>query len=162
MQERFLAFIKKQLQQSAETAEYFPCGESFVIAFSKPSEAVRFALVVQSRIPLDASEFSIPIRVDIGIYHTGFQTSEEIRNSTQKDRPAPLDLLYICHQIAFLGQPGRILMTQFVSDYAQQVFNEQDFAGLGPLSWVEQGPYIIAGLKNPIDICEVRGESLNA
>jgi serine/threonine-protein kinase len=55
-----------------------------------------------------------------------------------------------------LAKAGQVLMTRAVFDSARQVLKGEDIPGVGPLEWLNHGPYLLKGLDEPLEICEVR------
>ncbi len=53
-----------------------------------------------------------------------------------------------------LGRENQILLTRFAFDAARQVLKGQDLPGIGPLSWLNHGPYLLKGVEEPIEVCE--------
>jgi len=54
-----------------------------------------------------------------------------------------------------LGSDSQILLSRFAFDSARQVLKGEDIAGVGPLSWLNHGTYVLKGVEEPIEICEV-------
>jgi serine/threonine-protein kinase len=54
-----------------------------------------------------------------------------------------------------LAAGGQILLTRGVFDSARQVLKGEDIPGIGPLSWVSHGPYLLKGIEEAVEVCEV-------
>ena len=54
-----------------------------------------------------------------------------------------------------LAAGDQILVTRFVFDNARSVLRGGEIGGVGPLSWMNHGPYRLAGVEEPIEVCEV-------
>ena len=54
-----------------------------------------------------------------------------------------------------LADGGQILLTRGVIDSARQVLKGEDLAGVGPLSWVSHGPYLLKGIEEAVEVREV-------
>src|SRR5437867_11190658 len=46
-------------------------------------------------------------------------------------------------------------MTRAVFDNARRVLKGEDVPEVGPLKWLNHGPYQFKGLEEPIEVCEV-------
>ena len=68
-----------------------------------------------------------------------------------------------CARVMSLAKGGQILMTRSVFDSARQVLKGEKIEGIGPLSWVSHGHYLLKGGEEPIEIFEVaeRSEDLD-
>jgi class 3 adenylate cyclase len=60
-----------------------------------------------------------------------------------------------CARVQSLGEADQILLTRFPFDAARQALRGEDLDGVDPLSWVNHGPYLLKGIEEPIEICEV-------
>jgi class 3 adenylate cyclase len=67
----------------------------------------------------------------------------------------------ICHRVMSLAQGGQILMTRSTFDNARQSLKGQKMVGLQELVWKNHGLYSLAGVQDPVEICEV-GETGSA
>jgi serine/threonine protein kinase/class 3 adenylate cyclase len=144
--------VRQVLALFPEGEEIDTAGDSFFILFTKPSDATRFALLVQSQVRQLAKETGIPVLDRIGI-HVGEVFIDESGEAKAKD-------LYgiqvdTSARIMALAQADQILMSRFAFDNARQVLRGQDLEGLGPLSWLNHGPYLAKGVDEPLEICEV-------
>ena len=77
-------------------------------------------------------------------------------------RPGPaaaLDLhglsVDLCARVMGLAQGGQILLTRAVFDSARQMLKGEDIEGVGPLTWASHGRYLLKGVDEPVEICEV-------
>jgi serine/threonine protein kinase len=66
--------------------------------------------------------------------------------------------LTACARVMSLAAGGQILLTRAVFDSARQVLKGEDIPPVGPLTWVNHGPYLLKGVEEPVEVCEV-GES---
>ncbi|MBI3418085.1 MAG: protein kinase [Verrucomicrobia bacterium] len=60
-----------------------------------------------------------------------------------------------CSRLMSLAKANQVLMTRPVFDNARQVLRGQDLAGVGALAWMNHGPYILKGVEEALEICEV-------
>lgn len=136
-----------------EGEEIGTAGDSFFLVFAKPSEAVRFALLLQARLRETSGEGSVELLDRIGI-HIGEVIIEERPGSSK-----PKDLygiqVDICARVMLLGQGDQILMTRSTFDNARQVLKGQELPNLGPLTWTSHGSYLLQGVDEPLEVCEV-------
>ena len=54
-----------------------------------------------------------------------------------------------------LAEGNQILLTRSAFDNARQVLKGQDIEGVEILSWLNHGPYLLKGVEEPLEICEV-------
>lgn len=149
---RHHALIRQILSGFKEGEEIETAGDSFLIVFSKPSDAVKFALMVQSRVRALVQE-GHPISDRIGI-HVG-EVFIEGQSSSGGHKALSGIHVDTCARVMSLGQGNQILMTRFAFDSARSVLKGEDIDGVGPLSWLNHGPYAVKGVEEPLEICEV-------
>lgn len=147
------AVVRELLDRFPESREIDTAGDSFFLVFVKPSDAVKFALQMQSAIRKLAQEMKQPLADRIGI-HAG-EVFIEDRQGSRK----PLDLFGIqvdsAARVMSLAEANQILVTRFVFDNARQLLRGEEFPDIGPLSWLSHGPYMLKGVEEPLEICEV-------
>jgi len=150
--QRHHALVRDVLRQFPEGEEIETAGDSFLIIFTKPSDAVKFSLLLQARLRELADTAGIAIRDRIGI-HAGEVFIEE-----QSGPGATKNLFGMqvdtAARVMSLAGAGQTLMTRFVFDNARQVLKGQDLPGIGELLWLSHGPYLLKGVEEPLDICE--------
>ena len=61
-----------------------------------------------------------------------------------------------------LAEGGQILCSRAVFDDARQALRGTDLPGIGPLVWHNHGPYLLKGVEDPFEICEVGEEGIAA
>jgi WD40 repeat protein/serine/threonine protein kinase/class 3 adenylate cyclase len=154
---RHHSIVRELLSCFDRAEEISTAGDSFFLVFAKPSDAVKFALLLQARLRALAKKTGQPVLDRIGI-HVGEVVIEE-----QAAPGKPRDFYGIqvdtCARVMSLGKGGQTLLTRFAFDNARQVLKGQDLEGLSNLSWVNHGFYLLAGVEEPTEICEV-GEAL--
>ena len=127
-------------------------GDSFFIVFAKPSDAVRFALLLQAKLRESAKETKRKLLDRVGI-HVGEVFIEEAEGSKLNDcYGIQVDS---CARVMSLGEGDQILMTRFAFDNARQVMKGQEIEGIGETQWVNHGMYNLKGVEEPLEICEV-------
>ena len=124
-------------------------GDSFFIVFAKPSDAVRFALQLQSKLRQAARETKMKLYDRVGI-HVGEVYIEEAEGSKLNDcYGIQVDS---CARVMSLGEGDQILMTRFAFDNSRQVMKGQKIEGIGDLNWVNHGMYNLKGVEEPLEI----------
>jgi WD40 repeat protein/class 3 adenylate cyclase len=147
------ARVREILGQFQEGEEISTAGDSFFLVFVKPSDAVRFALLLQNKLRALGPDTVPAIRDRIGI-HIGEVVIEE-REGTAKPRDLYGIQVDTCARVMSLAQADQILLTRWAFDNARQVLKGEELAGLKELAWLNHGPYLIAGLEEPQEVCEV-------
>jgi WD40 repeat protein/class 3 adenylate cyclase len=151
--QRHHAALREILRKFPEGEEIETAGDSFFIVFTRPSDAVAFALLVQSRNRELAVETGRPVLDRIGI-HVG---EVLIGDSSGPGEGHDLYGLQVdtCARVQSLGEGDQILMTEFAFDCARQILKGMELDAIGPLSWLHHGPYRMKGVEEPLDVCEV-------
>jgi len=134
--------------QEVETA-----GDSFLVVFATPSEAVKFALHMQAAMRAARGDEPDLPQVRVGI-HQGQVVVER-----HEDGPKRLDIyglqISTAARIADLARGGQILCTRAVFDDARAILCRDDLAGLEPVVWCNHGPYRFKGVSDAYEVCEV-------
>ena len=146
------AALRALLAQFPEGEEIETAGDSFFLVFTKPSDAVRFALLWQHRLRTLAHETGKPLLDRIGI-HVG-----EVFVDEQGPDHKPKDFYGLqvdtCARVMSLGEGDQILLTRTAFDSARQILRGEELSGLGPLEWLNHGPYLMKGVEDPVEVCE--------
>lgn len=132
--------------------ECFAAGDSFLLLFPTPSEAVRFAVLLQARLREFNKGQATPVLDRIGL-HLGEVMIEEKAPGVRDVHGIQVDA---CSRVMSLAQAGQILLTRPVFDNARLSLKGESIEGSGRLSWLNHGHFILQGLEEPIEICEVR------
>jgi len=150
---RHHAVIRDILSQFSEGEEINVAGDTFFIVFTKPSDAVIFSLLVQTRLRALSAEVGRPVLDRIGI-HVG-----EVWLDDEKRAGKAGDLYGLqvdtCARVQSLGQGDQVLLTRFPFDAARQALRGEELEQLESLSWLSHGPYLMKGVEEPLEICEV-------
>jgi serine/threonine protein kinase/class 3 adenylate cyclase/WD40 repeat protein len=155
------ALFNKHHQLVRDTLASFPtghevetAGDSFLIVFSAPSDAARFALLLQARLRALRGQSKLALSDRVGI-HLG---EVVLRSDGPSLQPRELYGIQIdiCSRVMSLAKGGQVLMSRGVFDSARQVLKGEDIEGVGQLEWLNHGPYLLKGLDEPVEICEVR------
>ena len=149
--------VRQTLLRFKEADEISTAGDSFFLVFTKPSDAVKFALLLQAGLRSTSGENKHRVSDRIGI-HVGevFIEQEEGSGKTKDLYGIQVDT---CARVMALASTNQILMTRFAFDNARQVLRGADVESadkLEALNWLNHGPYLLKGLAEPIEICEVR------
>jgi WD40 repeat protein/class 3 adenylate cyclase len=148
------ALVRQLLATFPGAEEIETAGDSFLLSFPKPSDAVRFALVLQGRLRGLNQGQPAELRDRIGI-HLGEVVIEQHEAG---HKPKDLYGLQIdtCARVMSLAKGGQVLMSRGVFDSARQVLKGEDIEGIGTLEWLNHGPYLLKGIEEPVEVCEVR------
>ncbi|MEW6155904.1 MAG: protein kinase, partial [Verrucomicrobiota bacterium] len=145
--------LRELLHCFPEAEEISTAGDSFFLVFARPSDAAKFALLLNARLRALAIETGKAVFDRVGI-HVGEVLIEEIEGQNK-----PRDLYGIqvdlCSRLMSLGSANQILLTRFAFDNARQVLRGQDLEEVGKLDWVNHGLYLLKGVDEPVEICEV-------
>jgi WD40 repeat protein/class 3 adenylate cyclase len=145
------ALVRELLRTSHGAQELKTAGDSFLLLFERPSEAVRWALQLQHRLRAANRGQTHPIFDRVGI-HLGEVVVEGETGSARDVHGLQVDL---AARVMSLAEPGQILLSRTAFDSARQALKGEDHAGLGDLSWLNHGPYTLKGVEEPVEICEV-------
>ena len=159
MMQQHHSLVRNILGQFPDGEEISTAGDSFFIVFAKPSDAAKFAVLLQNKLRDLAASVTVPLADRIGI-HVGEVMIEERAGSYK-----PKDLyglqVDISARVMSLGEGNQILLTRSAYDNARQVLKGQEIDGLSaPLIWINHGYYNLKGVEDPLEICEVGEEVL--
>ncbi len=143
--------VRQVLRNFAGSEVIKMAGDSFLILFPMPSEAVRCALLLQARLRQFNQGLTVPVQDRLGL-HIGEVVIEEISPGRRDVHGIQVDT---CSRVMGLAQGGQILMTRGVFDSARQMLKGEDIEGVGALNWVSHGRYLVKGVEEPVEICEV-------
>lgn len=130
--------------------------DGFLLLFERPIDAVRFALAYRSRLLELGAASGAGISARVGI-HLG---EVVLRENSPEDvargaKPVEVEGLAkaIAARVMSLAGDGRILLTRAAWDFARRAaVGTKDEARL---RWVVHGCYRLAGVEDPIEVCEV-------
>ena len=145
--------VRQIVQRVPDAEEIETAGDSFLLLFARPSDAVRFALLVQAHVRALARERSVALADRIGIHVGEVVIEEHARGHKPKDLyGSQIDL---CARVMGLAEGGQILLTRAVFDSARQALKGEELPGLNELQWLNHGPYLFKGIEESVDVCEV-------
>ncbi len=143
--------VRSLLNRFPESQEIDTKGDSFFVVFLRPSDAVHFALLLQSALRSEPAE--APVRTRIGI-HLG-----EVYVQRSNGPIKPLDYfgtqVDTAARVMSLGQGDQVLCTRTIFDNARQILRGLQIEGLAPLAWLNHGPYRLKGVEDLVEVCEV-------
>ena len=145
--------FRKTLAAIESGEEIGTAGDSFFLVFAKPSDAVKFALLVQKNVRQLAVDTGHSVLDRIGI-HVGevWIDHAETASRTKDLYGTQVDL---CARVSSLADADQILLTRFPFDSSRQVLSRHDVKDFELLSWLNHGPYLMKGIEEPIEVCEV-------
>ena len=130
--------------------------DGFLLLFERPVEALRFALSYQAQLAALGAEAHAEITARVGI-HLGEVVLRENASADVARGAKPLEVEGLAKAVAArvmsLAGQGRILLTRTAYDFARRAaVGSTDEA---PLRWAVHGPYRLAGVQDPVEVCEV-------
>ena len=132
--------------------------DGFLLVFERPIEAVRFAIAYQGKLRELGAAYGVTVLSRVGI-HLG---EVVLRQNTPEDvaRGAkPLEVEGLAKaaaaRVMSLADDGRILLTRTAYDLARRAAVGIDECAA--LRWAEHGRYRLAGIGEPMEVCEVAG-----
>jgi len=145
--------VREELSRFAESQEIETAGDSFLIVFLRPSDAVMFVLRVlavhRERRLVTAD---LP-RVRIGVHAGEVSIIENVGPDQRKGLyGVQVDL---ASRVLGLAGGDQILLTRWVFDNARARVNGTEISGVGELAWMRHGFYRLKGVEDPFEICEV-------
>jgi len=148
--------VREVLSVFKEAEVVDTAGDSFFISFISPSDSVRFALLLQSRLREEGKKSRTAVRIRIGI-HMG----EIFVPRGVPEKPSN-DILGIqidtAARVMGLASADQILTTRGVFNNARTILRGLEIGDLCTLSWLSHGPYVMKGIEEPLEVCEVGEE----
>ncbi|HOY56627.1 MAG TPA: tetratricopeptide repeat protein [Verrucomicrobiota bacterium] len=145
--------LRDCLRRFPAAHEIGTAGDSFFLLFAVPSEAVAFALLLQARMRTLSRIVGELVQDRIGI-HLGELILAENEAGHIPDDMHSVQIDIACRVMA-MARGGQVLVTRPVFDSARQVLKDEDLEGVGALGWVSHGAYLLKGIEEPVEICEV-------
>ena len=116
--QRHHSVVRDLLEQFPEAEEIDTAGDSFFIVFSKPSDAVRFALNLQNALRRLSHEAGRIVKDRVGI-HVGEIFVREEERAGRELFGIQIDT---AARVMSLGEGDQILLSRFAFDNARQIF----------------------------------------
>src|SRR5687768_10153496 len=145
------ACIRELLQRFPEAQEIETAGDSFFLVFAKPSDALHFALLMQNSLRQLHKQTGQPLLDRVGI-HVGEVFTEQRGDIARAVFGMQID---IANRVMSLGCADQILLSRFAFDSARQMLRGAEIPEIGELTWLNHGEYKLAGVEEPIEVCEV-------
>ncbi len=145
------ALVRELLRSLPDAEEVSTAGDSFFLVFHRPSDAVRFALQFQHRLRELARENPHPIQDRMGI-HLGEVVMQQDEGKARDLHGLHVDL---AARVMSLAEGGQILLSRSAFDNVRQALKGEELQGLKELQWLNHGPYLLKGVDEPVEICEV-------
>jgi TolB-like protein/class 3 adenylate cyclase/tetratricopeptide (TPR) repeat protein len=137
--------------------------DGFLLLFERPIEAVRFALAYQSRLRELGAESNAALASRVGI-HLGEVVLRENAADDVGRGAKPLEVEGLAKataaRVMSLAGQGRILMTRTAYDFARR--GSVGTAQEATLRWAAHGRYRMAGVDEPVEVCEVAAAGADA
>ena len=137
--------------------------DGFLLLFERPVEAVRFALAYQAQLFELGARSNSPLASRVGI-HLGEVVLRENAAADIARGAKPLEVEGLAKataaRVMSLAGQGRILMTRTAYDFARR--GAVGHAEESSLRWAVHGPYRMAGVDDPVEVCEVAGAGADA
>jgi class 3 adenylate cyclase len=149
--QRHHATVRDILRRFADGEEIGTAGDSFFLVFAKPSDAVKFSLLLQAELRQPTAGPRIADRIGI---HVGEVLIEEA-SGEQKSKELFGMQVDTSARIMGLAEGHQILLSRLAFDSARQVLKGQAIDGIGPLVWVSHSRYQLKGIEEPMEICQV-------
>jgi len=159
--------IQELLNDFKQAQEIATNHGSSLLLFVRPVDAVRFALTMQTKIRTlkhgDPNE-SLPghrIPVRIGIHCGNVPLPKPDENAPPGPaKPDGLAEEYqrhvdTCGRLMRISANDHVMLTRLAFDLARTTIKKPEAKALDPLMWVNHGPYLVSGLTEPLEICEV-------
>jgi serine/threonine protein kinase len=127
-------------------------GDSMLIVFAAPSEAVKFGLYAQRAMRAARDQEADMPAMRAGV-HQGQVVLELDRRGTDVVDVYGLQVSTAA-RIMDLAAGGQMLLSRSVFDDARAILGPDDFAGFRPLGWCNHGPYRFQGVEDNHEVCE--------
>ncbi|MFL5355812.1 tetratricopeptide repeat protein [Archangium sp.] len=131
--------------------------DGFLLLFERPVEAARYALAYHERLGELSREQDVWLQARAGI-HLGEVVLRENPPHLVAQGAKPVDVegltKLIAARIMPLAMGGQTLMTRAAFDIARRAFVGTSGGGAG-LVWRAHGFYLLAGVEEPVEVCEV-------
>ncbi len=144
--------VRGLLREYPDGFEISTAGDSFFLAFRRPSDAVAFALRLQGRVERWNRGLHAKLLDRVGI-HTG-EVTVEVDGAGQIHDLHGLEVDK-CARVMSLGREHHILVTRFAFENARASLKGVAIPEVGTLDWVSHGLYELKGVAEPMEICEV-------
>ncbi|HYO59992.1 tetratricopeptide repeat protein [Archangium sp.] len=130
--------------------------DGFLLLFERPMDATRYAIEYHKRLALLGQEEGVRLQARAGI-HLGEVVLRENPPHLVAQGAKPIDVEGLAKLIAArvmpLAQGGQTLMTRAAFDMARRAFVGNNEGA--ELAWRAHGFYLLSGVEEPVEVCEV-------
>ena len=140
--------VRQILGEFADAQEIETAGDSFLLVFANPADAVAFALRLQASLRLQ-SRGQAAVRDRIGIHVGKVLVGEAGLFGVDLDT---------CARVMSVGGADQILLTRAAHDEAAQALEGRTIPGVGRVAWRAHGRYHFKGLPEPLELFEAGEE----
>lgn len=148
--------IIRQVLAGFDGREIKTAGDSMLIVFAAPSEAVKFAIHAQRAMRLQTqSEPQLP-PMRAGIHQGQVVLQKDGAQATLMDVYGLQ--VSTAARIMDLSDAGQVLLSRSVFDDARAILRHDEFPGFARLAWRNHGPYRFKGVDDDYEVCEVGEE----
>jgi class 3 adenylate cyclase/Flp pilus assembly protein TadD len=140
--------VRQILGEFADAQEIETAGDSFLLVFANPADAVAFALRLQASLR-SQSRGQAAVRDRIGIHVGKVLVGEGGVFGVDVDT---------CARVMSMGDPDQILLTRSAHDEAKKALEGRAITGVERIAWPAHGRYHLKGLGEPLELFEVGEE----
>jgi class 3 adenylate cyclase/tetratricopeptide (TPR) repeat protein/TolB-like protein len=140
--------VRQILGEFADAQEIETAGDSFLLVFANPADAVTFALRLQTSLRAQ-SRGQAAVRDRIGIHVGKVLVGEGGVFGVDVDT---------CARVMSTGDPDQILLTRPAHDEAKKILQGRAIRGVERIVWRAHGRYHFKGLGEPLELFEVGEE----
>jgi tetratricopeptide (TPR) repeat protein/class 3 adenylate cyclase/TolB-like protein len=140
--------VREILAQFADAQEIETAGDSFLLVFAHPADAVAFALRLQASLR-SQSRGQAAVRDRIGIHVGKVLVEEGGLFGVDVDT---------CARVMSVGGADQVLLTRAAYDESTRELEGRAIPGVGQVAWRSHGRYHFKGLGEPIELFEVGEE----
>ena len=140
--------VREILAQFADAEEIETAGDSFLLVFAHPADAVAFALRLQASLR-SQSRGQAAIRDRIGIHVGKVLVEEGGLFGVDVDT---------CARVMSVGGADQVLLTRAAYDESERELEGRAIPGVEQIAWRSHGRYHFKGLGEPIELFEVGEE----
>lgn len=152
--ERHNELVRQALAGAGGSSILKDTGDGFLLQFATPSDAVRFALMMQYRMAREGWAPQ-PVSARVGVHVGEVLQSEAEPDGTPRVVRLAVDT---ASRVTALARPRQILLTQMAFESARHNVREHppvDGEAAPEIVWMSHGPYQLQGIRDAVEICEV-------
>lgn len=146
------ALVRAVLREFPDGVEISTAGDSFFLAFHRPSDAVGFGLRLQARLREWNRTTPVPVADRIGIHAGEVAVERNAQGGIHDLKGIEVDK---CARVMSLARANQILLTSFAFENARAFLEGLPLPEIGEVSWVSHGPFRLKGVSETVEIFEV-------